>query len=161
MLNKDEVRYFFTNNLVCKLVNEGRFDDLYQLFDLYKDIRPGSIHIWDVTQVLLAIDCFYDDFSNAIPDNCFRTCDIEEIYLKDNIRIIGKSAFCDCKKLNTFRLSRFISAIDDYAFNGCDVLKEIVFEGSIEEWNNIRFGNSWCNTSILKRVCCNDGDIYL
>lgn len=55
----------------------------------------------------------------------------------DGITVIAEEAFMDCKNLIRIYLPRTLRLIERAAFKGCDNLKEVIYGGSLEEWNNV------------------------
>ena len=57
-------------------------------------------------------------------------------------------------------LPKSLTTIGKKAFYYCSDLKEIKYNGSMEEWNNITKELDWDYYSI-KKVICSDGEISL
>lgn len=55
-----------------------------------------------------------------------------DVIIPDNVSIIGKSAFINCKGLKTVIIPNSVREIDDYAFWGCSNLKTINIPNGIE-----------------------------
>ena len=73
----------------------------------------------------------------SIGEGAFRSCTtLKSIVLPEGVTTIEKDAFFDCSKLSTVTLPASLTAIGDYAFDGCsDTLKFIVVEGSYaQQW---------------------------
>lgn len=68
-----------------------------------------------------------------IGEFAFAHSSLKEIELPDSIFSIGRSAFLDTS-ITTLRLPRSVEMIDTGAFNGCDDLKTIFYEGTEEEF---------------------------
>ena len=64
------------------------------------------------------------------------------IIIPYGLRIIGSSAFNSCINLQNITLPRSIASIGKYAFLGCDILTEIKYLGSEEEFSNIDIDSS-------------------
>ena len=54
-----------------------------------------------------------------------------------------------------------ITHIDRVAFQRCSSLKEIVFEGTVAQWNSIEFGDSWYWLTNVTEVKCSNGIVAL
>lgn len=73
----------------------------------------------------------------SIGEGAFRSCTtLKSIVLPESVTTIEKDAFFDCSKLSTVTLPASLTAIGDYAFDGCsDKLKFTVVEGSYaQQW---------------------------
>jgi hypothetical protein len=74
---------------------------------------------------------------------------------------IGEEAFERCEILTSIIIPDSVTDIRDYAFRNCSRLKEIKFDGTIEQWNNISKGSSWNYNVPTKKVICNDGEVEI
>lgn len=73
----------------------------------------------------------------SIGEGAFRSCTtLKSIVLPEGVTTIEKDAFFDCSKLSTVTLPASLTAIGDYAFDGCSgKLKFTVVEGSYaQQW---------------------------
>jgi len=61
----------------------------------------------------------------------FRGSDLVDLDMPESILIIGESAFRECRKLKTARLSNAVCEIGAYAFRDCDALENIVMPGEM------------------------------
>lgn len=68
-----------------------------------------------------------------IGEFAFAHSSLKEIKLPDSIFSIGRAAFLDTS-ITTLRLPRSVEMIDTSAFNGCNDLKTIFYEGTEEEF---------------------------
>ncbi|MCM1131647.1 MAG: leucine-rich repeat domain-containing protein [Roseburia sp.] len=62
--------------------------------------------------------------------------------------IIDKMAIRSCYYITTIKLPKSIIEIRSYAFDDCRSLKEVYYEGSLEEWENIIISNN--NSDLLE-----------
>jgi len=113
----------------------------------------------------------------AIPgsSDCFgNLTSLEEVVLPDNLEYIKSNCFDGCTNLKKVTLGKNIGIngtsntpfIDSYAFNNCNSITDIYYNGNIDMWyaDNTRNGNS--DTS-LRRILntdkvlhCLNGDCY-
>lgn len=77
----------------------------------------------------------YEDFT-LIGPFAFSESSITNVYIPENILIIGEGAFSLCEKLQEVTLFPSLTTIEGMAFASCDNLK-IIFKGSVEEWNKV------------------------
>ena len=68
-----------------------------------------------------------------IGDFAFAHSSLKEIKIPDSVFSIGRAAFLDAS-ITTLRLPRSVEMIDTSAFNGCNDLKTIFYEGTEEEF---------------------------
>ena len=100
------------------------------------------------------------DNDGELADYAFTDCsNLETVVHGEKINRIGKGAFSGCKALtslttsekttlsNVISISKNVTTIDDYAFKGCNAIKNIIFMDSDAELklgvNN--FGDRWNN----------------
>ena len=62
----------------------------------------------------------------------FCRCGIEEIVLPDSLKVIPPYAFKDCKQLRKVVGGSGLKKIGAWAFGGCDRLKELICDPSVE-----------------------------
>ncbi|MBQ3489730.1 MAG: leucine-rich repeat protein, partial [Clostridia bacterium] len=74
---------------------------------------------------------------------------------------IGNGAFSNCENLRYFELFDNLISIEAHAFDGCNNLESIVFNGTKAQWEAIRKNSLWNSGSSLRTVICTDGVIYL
>lgn len=58
---------------------------------------------------------------------------------------IDKNAFKDCCELEQVTLPRSLKAIGDWAFDGCENIKRVIYLGSLKEWCEIDFEGYYSN----------------
>lgn len=66
---------------------------------------------------------------------------IPETYMGYDVVGIQKNAFSGCKNLETITLPHTLTTFKWQAFNGCEKLKNVYFNGTIEKWCSIYFSN--------------------
>lgn len=54
-----------------------------------------------------------------------------------------------------------VTTIGEWAFCDCKSLTSIIFQGTIEQWNEIDFGDGWNDEVPAKFVHCTDGDVEM
>ena len=104
----------------------------------------------------------------SIPDNIieignmafYNNDNLTNVRLSNNLRVIKDSAFDSCKKLNSITLPASLQIIEPRVFNDCYKLKDIHYNGTKEEWNNIEIHpyNYWPENI---NVHCINGSISL
>ena len=92
-----------------------------------------------------------------IGDSVFSGCEaLESITLPDGLKEIGDEAFYDCNALESITLPASITKIGDSALS-CESLKQVRYEGTTDEWEEVEQGESWLEETQVKKVRCSDG----
>jgi hypothetical protein len=74
---------------------------------------------------------------------------------------ISESAFENCSVLESVAFSNSLAKIMREAFCKCSVLASFIYDGTIEEWNNVKRYFSWNDGTQLKYIICKDGNAML
>ena len=85
----------------------------------------------------------------------------EYIEVPDTVTHIETSAFRDCHRLEKIILSKNLEYIGDMAFDGCESLRTIEFNGTISEWKKITKGTNWNRKVPATQVICRDGNVSI
>jgi len=84
-----------------------------------------------------------------IGDRAFAGCGFQEIFIPQNVRIIGESCFCENENLKSVYLPAGIEAISEDSFQDCESLENIfVPKGSIEKFKALLPKNAELITEI-------------
>ena len=83
---------------------------------------------------------------------------IKDFYIPSTIKEIGYCSFKLCKNMEKIHLPRSLERINEEGLYAID-LKEIYYDGTLEEWKKIRRDRKWCNHSKLDRLICSDAVI--
>jgi hypothetical protein len=54
-----------------------------------------------------------------------------------------------------------VTSIGKQAFDGCDSLLSITYQGTMAQWNEIDFGNGWNDEVPTEVIHCTDGDVEI
>ena len=165
----EALKSFIERNI--QLIEDRKFKELYD--NTYASwlnhlgIKPMDIR--DLTAILTEL--FGEEpildadmthipvYYNAVNEN------IEHLEIPEGIESIGRSAYRNCRKLQSLNLPKTLSEIDDEAFKGCDELHSIFYNGSMAEWDKIKMGvqpfgsSGWIHQD--KIVYCNDGEVIV
>lgn len=74
---------------------------------------------------------------------------LKKIVIPQGVTEIGKSAFSWCDGLASLAIPASVKSIGQEALHGCPSLKEILFDGSQTEWNDIKKGENWLDGDML------------
>ena len=81
--------------------------------------------------------------------------------MSEGIEEIGSQAFCACGALAEVNIPRSVTFIDELVFDSCEALREIKYDGTREEWENMPKSKDWKSYSHIKTINCSDGLIEL
>ena len=107
----------------------------------------------------------YNDYLTVLGDNVLVSCDDSfngEMVVPNNIVCICGECFYYCKSLSQFRLPKTLKYIGQNAFMCYKTITNIIYDGTITEWDSIIKGNKWfskSNTNQALKVTCSDGVI--
>ena len=77
----------------------------------------------------------------TIEYNAFYGSTIKKINLPKNLKIIGRSAFANCKKLESIKFPNKLKTIADGAFKNCDSLKSVKIPNSVKRLGFLAFSD--------------------
>lgn len=95
-----------------------------------------------------------------IGGNAFYGCEaLSSVTIFDGVWIIDQYAFYRCTALLSIKVPSSVKNIDSCALRGCTNLSEIIYDGTMEEWNKVVKIESWDSYTGQYTVCCTDGNI--
>ncbi len=78
---------------------------------------------------------------DSIESHAFLGCSsLTSIKIPESVKNIGKYAFYNCGSLTRIVIPKSVTMIGNYAFANCNSLKEVYYNGTSNEWNNISLG---------------------
>lgn len=81
--------------------------------------------------------------------------------ISENVKTIPIRAFQECKYLESIFLPGSIIEIKTLAFYNCTSLRNIIFGGTIEQWNAVIKADKWLENSPAEFIQCLDGQVSL
>lgn len=157
--NSDElptVKHFFNNSHITENIERGYLTDVYDL------ARAEGIPLNMITATLLLSDINPLELITEMPYGMFEMLPVENIHIPPSIRYIRTDAFKDCSSLKKVYLEGTLLGLTPYAFDGCDNLKVISFNGSAQKWESLTFVTPFSpRTTTVSRIECLDDVIYL
>jgi hypothetical protein len=106
----------------------------------------------------------------AIMYEAFKGCkNLKEVTVPNGVKVLGQNVFMDCTALNTVTLPSSITDIFYWAFKNCSKLNQIDFNGTKEQWENMKSldldwparPQGWAEDSSIRQIYCSDGVITL
>lgn len=66
---------------------------------------------------------------------------VDYVTVKDGTKVIGKNAVSGMKALETVKFPKTLEQVKDHAFEDCDKLKDVVYEGTKKQYEKIEIGH--------------------
>ena len=83
------------------------------------------------------------------------------LIIDDSIECIGQGALHFCESLEYIYIPKSVTSISMAALHTCTNLKNIIFEGTVEEWNEVFKGFIWNTYTPATEVICSDGVVQI
>ena len=95
-----------------------------------------------------------------IGEQAFYGCTrVEFIDFPEGLTTISDGAFMDCKSLISITIPTSVKSIGDDAFSFCPRLYEIRYNGTHQDWQQIKLGKRWAFHSLINIIECTDGTL--
>lgn len=79
-----------------------------------------------------------------VPFGSFWGCkSIKKVKISDGIQTLKKSCFCRCDMMEEVTIPESVTSIEPFAFCDCSNLKKIIYEGTLEQWDDIELERGW------------------
>lgn len=96
-----------------------------------------------------------------ISDHVFAGSSIEEIVLPEGLENILEETFLFCTKLKKVVIPHSVKDVEYGAFDNCPYLQELVYKGTMKEWEDMLVGCFDSEQDFVERIVCSDGIIRL
>ena len=84
--------------------------------------------------------------------------EIRRLVVDEGVTGIGNEAFYTCGRLAAVELPATLVSVGDYAFDECGALTDVVFGGTIAQWEQIAIG-TYNDPLTRAAIHCTDGDV--
>ena len=121
---KDQLKFFFSDPKNQELLNQYKFEELYKEWP-----RGNNI----LTALLLKSEINFLSYMSYTPSRCFKSLNIENIIIPNNVINIEKSAFSYCYSLTSITIPNNVKGIGSRCFEFCEKLTSINYLGTKEE----------------------------
>ena len=74
-------------------------------------------------------------------------------------KIESNDGFAQCKQLKKIEIGENVKSIGNYCFIDCKSVEEVIYKGTIEQWNNLYKSSTWNYNSNITAVICTDGTV--
>lgn len=96
---------------------------------------------------------------NTIDIDAFLRCERLTSVVIPSVREIRQNAFYGCDQLSRVELPRDIKIVGKRAFSRCPKLKDIIYHGTIVDWNDVLLYSTSFDSGVI--VKCTDGFVGL
>lgn len=156
----------------------GKKDDSFTIPDSVTTIAQQAFN-WSLSLKNVIIP----DSVTKVGSYAFSYCDnLESVTMGNSVKVISHYAFENCSKLANINLPDSLTFIGDLAFSECSLtsitipssvnyigkwglncrkLNNIIFKGTVEQWNAISLGEDWNLNVPATYVQCTDGQVAL
>ena len=134
-------------------IGTSAFESCTKLQDVY---YKGTIEDWCNIKMKSLFSnpmCYAEHF--YMLDKNEQYYEVTEIEIPNTIKYIGEYQFAGFSNLKNITISKEIKIIGSYAFINCSNLTNVYYNGTIEDWCNITFEDSYSNPM------CNAEHIYM
>ena len=73
---------------------------------------------------------------------CELNSQIKSVVVEDGITYIGEYTFSQCNNIEDITIPFSVDSIGDSAFDGCESLSNVYYDGTEDQWNSIAFGQN-------------------
>ena len=143
------------------LIEDGKYADLY---DAAEEELTAFCHLVPHWLYVVGINLM-EYIGNRVPEGFMTDSDLESIYVPDNIRVIGGSAFSFTDKLNILSVPKKCEFEKEILFDSA--LRVLDYRGTVDELhhytNLLWYGEAtdWWEGSVVTQIRCTDGVIDL
>ena len=157
-----ELQDFLNDDHVLDLISAGDYKTLFSMQTLSRrTMNYSQLHSVLLNSGIASTQEILD-ILGYVPDGFFSMFDnLTSIKLPHNITSIGAYAFSDCSSftsgcigLTSFIVPNGVTSIGSHAFTECYNLKTIYFNGTKDQWKQVKKAGNWkSGTNSVKIIC--------
>lgn len=146
------------NNI--KSIGDLAFSDCRRLESITIPNSVMKIGKWALSDCVSLTSIELPDNLTKIGDSAFFGCKgLTSITVPDKVTSIDSWAFCNCKNLTSITIPSSLKDLGGCVFGRCNNLRDIIFKGTVEQWEAISKSSAW-NVGITNcTIHCTDGDL--
>ena len=131
----------------------------YGIFSGYDGYRVMSIGTCTDTEIVIP-SVYKGKPVTSIGSEAFADCSsLTSVVILDSITSIGSEAFEYCTSLTSVVIPDSVTSIGYDAFEYCTSLTEVYYQGTVEQWLEISFSNSYSNPCINGAKFYTEGEL--
>ena len=102
------------------------------------------------------------DTVTYIDGGAFEASHLTSVVIPDSVTMISSHTFESCENLLSIVIGKGVTDIFYEVFAGCRALASITYNGTMEQWKQIDFGDDDWNAEVPATVVhCTDGDVEI
>jgi len=140
-------------------IRSNAFDGARKMESLTLPDSIQNIQSYAFARCVLLESIVFPRSSYVISYGAFTGCSSLKVADIRTARDIGGSSFSNCTSLEKIYLSAELPLINANTFLNCSSLKQIVYGGTMEQWNALQKGTDWDKGTGNYTVHCTDGDV--
>ena len=153
----EQCRYEEALNILQEL---GGYKDADYLFDYAIYMQNGQYGAWVKKNNLTEFSI--PKSATFIANDVFSLCDnLVKVNIPDSVISIGAWTFYECISLTEIVIPDSVTSIGSYAFYGCSALRNIRFNGTMQQWKKVTKGTGWNYNVPVVKVICTDGAVSI
>lgn len=146
------------NNI--KSIGDLAFSDCKRLESIIIPNSVTKIGKWVFSDCVSLTSIELPDNLLNISDSAFFDCNgLTSVTIPDKVTMIDSWAFCNCKNLTSITIPSSLKNMGGCVFGHCNNLRDIIFKGTLEQWEAISKSSVWNVGMTNYTIHCIDGDL--
>ena len=146
------------NNITS--IGDLAFSDCRRLESITLPNSVMKIGKWALSDCVSLTSIELPDNLTKIGDSAFFDCKgLTSVTVPDKVTSIDSWAFCNCKNLTSITIPSSLKNLGGCVFGHCNNLRDIIFKGTVEQWEAISKSSAWNVEMTNYTIHCTDGDL--
>ena len=146
------------NNITS--IGDLAFSDCKRLESIIIPNSVTKIGKWALSGCVSLTSIELPDNLLKIGDSAFFACKgLTSVTIPDKVTMIDSWAFCNCENLTSITIPSSLKDLGGCIFGRCDKLRDILFKGTVEQWEAISKSSAWNAAMTNYTIHCTDGDL--